>query len=36
MKRTRLVRAMGIPLIAGSMAFGLSAQAAQGSTLRMN
>ena len=30
MKRTRLVRAMGISLIAGSMAFGLSAQAAQG------
>lgn len=30
MMRTRLIRAMGISLVAGSMAFGLSAQAAQG------
>ncbi len=30
MKRTRLIRAMGTTLIAGSLAFGLSAQAAQG------
>lgn len=30
MKRTRLTRAMGISVVAGSMAFGLSAHAAQG------
>src|SRR5690554_157859 len=30
MKRTRLIRAMGTTLVAGSLAFGLSAQAAQG------
>lgn len=30
MMRTRLVRAMGVSLVAGSMAFGLSAHAAQG------
>lgn len=30
MKRTRLIRAMGISLVAGSMAFGLSAHAAEG------
>lgn len=30
MKRTCLIRAMGISLVAGSMAFGLSANAAQG------
>ncbi len=30
MKRTHVIRAMGISLVAGSMAFGLSAHAAQG------